>query len=74
LEISVGYLSDYEEDVFISYARNDDDFYGGQTLGWVTRLHNDLSQRVRNYLGSDVRLWRDTEIASHDDFDKKINK
>jgi hypothetical protein len=50
---AVGYLSNFDEDVFISYAHNDDDIYAQESLGWVTRLHQDLEQRVRTYLGSE---------------------
>ena len=64
----MGYLSNFDEDVFISYAHNDDDAYAQESLGWVTRLHQDLEQRVRNYLGSDIHFWRDSEIRNNDDF------
>ena len=70
--MAVGFLPDFEEDVFISYAHNDDDIYAQEPWGWVTRLHQDLEQRVRNYLGSDIRFWRDCEIRNNDDFTKKI--
>jgi hypothetical protein len=68
----MGYLLDFDEDVFISYAHNDDDVFAPEQWGWVTRLHQDLEQRVRNYLGSDVRVWRDCEIRNNEDFTKKI--
>jgi hypothetical protein len=68
----MGYLSDYDEDVFISYAHNDDDVYAHESLGWVTRLHQDLAHRVRNYLGSDIHFWRDIEIRNNDEFTNKI--
>ncbi len=69
----MGYLPQFEEDVFISYASNDNDIYLDEKDGWVTELHRNLEKRVRNYLGSDVRLWRDAdEISSHDDFSIKI--
>jgi len=68
----VGYLSNFDEDVFISYAHNDDDVYAQESLGWVTRLHQDLEQRVRNYLGSETQFWRDSEIRNNDDFTNKI--
>lgn len=54
----MGYLPNFDEDVFISYATNDDDVFPPEQSGWVTRLHQDLQQRVRNYLGADVRLSR----------------
>ncbi len=69
---TLGYLPDFDEDVFISYAHNDDDVYAQEPWGWVTRLHQDLEQRVRNYLGSDIRFWRDCEIRNNDDFTSKI--
>jgi hypothetical protein len=68
----VGHLPNFDEDVFISYAHNDDDLYAQEPWGWVTRLHQDLEQRVRNYVGSDIKFWRDCEIRNNDDFTKKI--
>jgi TIR domain len=70
----MGFLSNFDEDVFISYAHNDDDVFAPEPWGWVTRLHQDLEQRVRNYLGADVRFWRDCEIRNNDDFTNKILK
>jgi hypothetical protein len=35
-EVAMGYLSNFDEDVFISYAHNDDDIYPQESLGWVT--------------------------------------
>jgi hypothetical protein len=69
---SMAYLPNFDEDVFISYAHNDDDVFAPEQWGWVTRLHQDLEQRVRNYLGSDVHFWRDCEIRNNEDFTKKI--
>lgn len=68
----MAYLPNFDEDVFISYAHNDDDVYAQEPWGWVTRLHQDLEQRVRNYLGSDIRFWRDCEIRNNEDFSNKI--
>ncbi len=68
----MGYVAGFDEDIFISYAHNDDDVFAPEQWGWVTRLHQDLEQRVRNHLGSDVRLWRDCEIRNNEDFTKKI--
>ena len=68
----MAYLPNFDEDVFISYAHNDDDVYAQEPWGWVTRLHQDLEQRVRNYVGSDIRFWRDCEIRNNEDFTNKI--
>jgi TIR domain-containing protein len=73
----VAYLPDFDEDVFISYAHNDDDTYGLEPRGWVAQLHVDLGQRVKVHLGAaegaDLRLWRDCEIRNNEDFAKKIS-
>ncbi len=68
----MAFLPAFDEDVFISYAHNDDDVFPPEQWGWVTRLHQDLEQRVRSYLGCDVRFWRDCEIRNNEDFSKKI--
>jgi hypothetical protein len=68
----MAFLPNFDEDVFISYAHNDDDVFPPEQWGWVTRLHQDLEQRVRSYLGCDVRFWRDCEIRNNEDFSKKI--
>lgn len=68
----MGFLPGFEEDVFISYAHNDDDQYGREKKGWVAQLHADLEERVKYYLGQPPRLWRDSEIRSNDDFNNKI--
>jgi hypothetical protein len=68
----MGYHPDFEEDVFISYAHNDDDIFAPEQSGWVSQLHQNLEQRVRNYLGADVRLWRDCDIRNNEDFARKI--
>jgi hypothetical protein len=68
----MGYTPEFEEDVFISYATHDDDIYAQETVGWVSRLHKDLAHRIRSYLGSEIRFWRDSEIRNNDDFTIKI--
>ena len=68
----MGYTPEFEEDVFISYATHDDDIYAQETVGWVSRLHKDLAHRIRSYLGSEIRFWRDSEIRNNDDFTVKI--
>ena len=69
----MGYLKDFEEDVFISYATIDNDRYPGEPVGWVAQFHEDLTKRLKGRLGSDVvRLWRDIEIRNNEDFTNKI--
>jgi hypothetical protein len=68
----MGYLPGFEDDVFISYAHNDDDRFPREEKGWVAQLHADLEERVKYHLGQPPRLWRDCEIRSNEDFAKKI--
>jgi hypothetical protein len=69
----MSYLSDFDEDVFISYAHNDDDGpYSTEPRRWVAQLHSDLEQRVKVHLGAKPSLWRDCEIRNNEDFEKKI--
>ncbi|HEV3037376.1 MAG TPA: toll/interleukin-1 receptor domain-containing protein [Candidatus Angelobacter sp.] len=70
----MSYLAGFVEDVFISYAHNDDDTYAPERHGWVAQLHRDLEQRVAVHLGmKGPRVWRDCEIRNNEDFAQKIS-
>ncbi|HEV1993445.1 MAG TPA: toll/interleukin-1 receptor domain-containing protein [Candidatus Acidoferrum sp.] len=70
----MGYLPEFDDDVFISYAHNDDiprrDL--DEKEGWVAQLHANLEGIVRELLGQEPSLWRDCEISANDDFTRKI--
>lgn len=69
----MGYLSSFLEDVFISYAHNDDDAYAMESQGWVAQLDEDLRKRVAVFLdGQQPSVWRDRDVRSNDDFEEKI--
>lgn len=69
----MGYLPDFIEDVFISYAHNDDDAYAMEPQGWVAQLDEDLRKRVAVYLdGRKPSVWRDRDVRSNEDFAEKI--
>lgn len=69
----MGFLSSFLEDVFISYAHNDDDAYAMESQGWVAQLDEDLRKRVAVYLdGQQPSVWRDRDVRSNDDFEEKI--
>jgi hypothetical protein len=69
----MGYLPSFIEDVFISYAHNDDDAYAMESQGWVAQLDEDLRKRVAVYLdGKKPEVWRDREIRANEDFAEKI--
>src|ERR1700693_4707149 len=55
----MGFLDQYEEDVFISYASQDDALIGNAAEGWISKLHSDLQKRVHQTLGQAAKFWRD---------------
>jgi hypothetical protein len=68
----MGYLPEFEDDVFISYAHNDNLPFVGEKEGWVDQFHSELKKRVDELLGQEPSLWRDCEIRGNDDFAEKI--
>ena len=71
----MGYLPNFESDVFISYAHNDNDLFATEQQGWVAQLHCDLQKRVTGYLGANATLWRDQDnIRNNEDFENVILK
>jgi hypothetical protein len=69
----MGFLPSFVEDIFISYAHNDDDAYAMEPQGWVAQLDEDLRKRVAVYLdGQKPTVWRDREIRANDDFEQTI--
>jgi TIR domain-containing protein len=68
----MGYLPEFEDDVFISYAHNDNLPFVGEREGWVDQFHDELKKHVHQLLGQEPSLWRDCEIRGNDDFVEKI--
>jgi hypothetical protein len=69
----MGYLPDFDYDVFISYAHKDDDQYPPEDQGWVAELHSALEKRIGTYLHTEPALWRDCELSGNDVFNEKIS-
>jgi hypothetical protein len=61
---------EFDYDVFISYAHNDDQPVLGEK--WVTELDNELRTLVLEYLGQEPAFWRDPDIRNNEDFREKI--
>jgi hypothetical protein len=55
----MGFLEDFEDDVFLSYASVDDAVIAAAKAGWVSQLHDDLEKRVSQMLGQASKIWRD---------------
>lgn len=57
----MAYLSDFENDLFISYARLNNQPEEEGADGWVTRFHARLEQELKQLTGRDLKIWRDLE-------------
>jgi len=68
----MGFLPGFEDDVFISYAHNDNEPFGPEKNGWVELLHIELAKRVKFYLNQPPALWRDPDLKGNEVFDDKI--
>jgi MinD-like ATPase involved in chromosome partitioning or flagellar assembly len=55
----------FENDILISYAHIDD-VPLGEGEGFVSRLHKDLSVRLAQLLGRNVKIWRDPKLQGND--------
>jgi hypothetical protein len=69
----MGFLDEFEDDVFISYAWLDNEPLTEGQKGWVTHFHRDLEKRVEKLLGAEVRIWRDDrELRGNELFAQRI--
>ncbi len=57
----------FEDDVFISYARIDNATLAGPK-GWVELLHERLKTRLEQLLGEKVKIWRDPKLQGNEEF------
>lgn len=56
----------FENDLFISYARIDDQSLLDGQPGWVSTLHRILEIRISQLLGEKPRIWRDPKLQGND--------
>jgi hypothetical protein len=72
----MSWVTGFEYDIFISYARVDDATAEGDlTLGWVAQFHRHLEVLLSQKIGrlNTVKIWRDTrQIQGNELFDKTI--
>lgn len=64
----MSFLSDYENDIFISYAHNDNEALIEGQRGWIDNLHQALEKRLQVHLGAKVGVWRDPRLQGNDYF------
>jgi hypothetical protein len=63
----MAYVDDFQHDVFVSYARVDDQILPGGKDGWVTTLVDGLRIQLAQQLGRAelLVLWRDLSLPGH---------
>jgi len=62
----------FEKDIFISYAHIDDQVFGAEEEGWITKFHKSLEVRLSQLMGSKPRIWRDPKLQGNDYFGDEI--
>ena len=59
-------------DLFISYSHIDNQPWGAGRHQWVNELHKELTTRLAQLLGRQVRVWRDDKIRGNDELTERI--
>ena len=67
----MGFVPGYENDIFISYAHNDN--LAVNAVCWVERLHENLENRLPQLLGKRPAIWRDRRLDSADLIDGQLD-
>jgi hypothetical protein len=60
------YLSDFANDLFISYTHIDNEPLAHGKDGWVSTFHTALRARLRQLLGAELEIWRDAKLQGND--------
>jgi len=64
--------SNFEHDLFISYARLDNKPLSKEEEGWIYRLHYSLKIRLGQLLGREPKIWRDEKLQGNDEISEEI--
>ncbi len=64
----MGYLPDYEDDIFISYAHNDNQALIEGQRGWIDIFHQALERKLQMHLGAKPSIWRDPRLQGNEYF------
>lgn len=65
---------EFEKDIFISYAHNDNHSITDAELGWISDFHNTLKIMVMEKLGVEPVIWRDNSLQGNDEFTPAIKE
>jgi hypothetical protein len=66
------YCAGFEYDIFISYARVDNEPFGAGGRCWIDAFHDALCTGITQHLGVRPALWRDTRLRGNEDFPAEI--
>lgn len=75
----MGWLAGYENDIFISYAHDDNVLLPNESQGWVDYFEDVLHSSVQGMLGKNsqgerVKIFRDPRIRQFGGFDEQLSK
>lgn len=70
----MGVVSDYPNDVFISYSHIDNQPIDGAGGGWADTFHELLQNFVDVHLGRRTAIWRDRRLTGADIFSDEIEQ
>ena len=62
----------FQNDLFISYAQIDNEFFTQKTKGWIDLLHERLEIRLAQLLGTRPKIFRDPQLRGPEDFRQRL--
>jgi len=70
----MGLVSEYENEIFISYSHIDNQPFGDPRGGWVDIFHEHLQNFVNVHLGRRTKVWRDKRLTGAEVFSDEIEQ
>jgi hypothetical protein len=71
---TMGLVTGYDNDVFISYSHIDNQPFGDPGGGWVDIFHENLQNFVSVHVGQRVDIWRDRRLSGAEVFSEEIEE
>ena len=65
-------LTNFDHDLFISYAHKNNLPAAEGLRGWVETFHERLQKRLDDITGESARIWRDRKLQGNDEFSETI--
>jgi hypothetical protein len=70
----MAYLPGFNHDIFISYAHVNNPAGESGADGWVTQFHHKLEAELKQLVGKELDIWRDSKLGGNDLFDQRIER